>query len=209
MRRRTIAAALALAATLAACSEGGGSVLAVTPSPPAATSGGAGVVSVPSPTRSSPRAAPDGTRFAPLALGEARKISHSSAWTVSLVSRDVGDARTDGRAPADGEKFVSARFTVTVDASALPGQGIDIANDGVDPAASLTFTYVTAAGSPYDSSQGTGCPTDSPFSSLGSLHADGATAVGDVCVAVPADEAAGGVWRVSNSANEAVWFAGS
>lgn len=162
-----------------------------------------------------PSASTTGTREAPLALGEARQISEESAWTVSVDSVNL-DAAEDIRAnsewapePADGEVFVVATVTATVDADSISAQDIDLANEGVDPAASIFVEFVTGSGRGYDGSSGSGCYTDNMLYEQGNVYEDGASATGDFCIAVPADEVEGGLWRLSNLVNDSVWVAAS
>lgn len=166
----------------------------------------------PEPEESAPTA---GTREAPLALGEARKLSSASAWTVSAITSDLDAADAITAAdeyaptPADGETFVLGTFSIAVDGDAIAAQGMDLANDGADPWMSVWFEYVAADGTSFDGTSGTGCYTDDMLHSQGSVYDDGAVVTGDICVAVPTDKVPGGLWRVSNNVNDSVWIASS
>ena len=201
-----IAGAMILALT--ACTSEGGAP-EVTPAPAAAES----AESTPSPT---PEAVTTvGTRQAPLAIGEARRIADDSMWTVSLTSSNL-DAWPAIHAqdeyavpPADGETFVVGTFSVAADATAYAEQGGDMANDGAQPWGSLQFEYVSADGASFSGLTGTMCYTGNQLGAQGPVYEDGAVVTGDVCVAVPSDKVAGGLWRISNSVNDSVWIAAS
>lgn len=157
-------------------------------------------------------AASAGTREAPLALGETRKVADESTWTVGITASNL-DAAAAIRAadefaeePGEGERFVLATLSVTVDAAALEAQGIDI-SEGADPRASLFVSYVAADGTSYDSTAAFCSSANAFITNAGTLYSDGASTSGDVCVVVPADKADGGLWRVSNLNNDAVWIA--
>ncbi|MEE6282911.1 hypothetical protein [Georgenia sp. MJ170] len=156
-----------------------------------------------------------GDREAPLAIGEARKLSNQSAWTVSLESSNLDAAEeilaSDEWAdrPAEGEVFVVGTFTVSVDAEPLDAQGIDLANEGADPWASIFVEFVAADGRGYDGSSGTMCYTQNMLYEQGTLYEDGASVTGDTCIAVPDEQLDGGLWRISNMVNDNVWISAS
>ncbi|RMI12517.1 hypothetical protein [Cellulomonas triticagri] len=207
-----VLAAGVLVLAMSGCSAGSGEP-EVTPAPAVASETAVAPAETPTPTVEP--AVSVGTREAPLAIGEARKVSEASAWTVALNATNLDAAAAiqaadeHAQAPAAGELFVTGSFTVTVDGAKIAEQGADLANDGASPGQSLTVTYVAADGTSYDGSSGTMCYTPSMLYSQGAVFQDGATVIGDQCVAVPADKVAGGLWRVSNLANESVWFATS
>ena len=202
----------ALALALAGCSAEPESP-EVTPAPVAAAEKTPKVDPTPTPTAEPVVSV--GTRQAPLAIGEARKISEASAWTVSLTASNLDAAAAIAAAdeyapkPAEGEVFVTGTFAVTVDAAKIAEQGADLANDGASPAQSVMVTYVAADGTSYDGMSGTSCYTTNMLYSQGAVFQDGAVVTGDQCIAVPADKVAGGLWRVSNLANDSIWFAAS
>jgi hypothetical protein len=153
-----------------------------------------------------------GTREAPLSLGESRALSDDSAWTVRLNASTPDGASVIAAEnefappPVAGEAFLIGNFSVTVDAAALAQQGIDLANEGADPAWHLSFEYVAADGTSFDALSGTLCSTLSSIYSAGTLYADGTTATGDVCISVPEEKLHGGLWRVANIENDNVWI---
>lgn len=214
-RRPTIAIVLAtFALALAACS--GDSDPVVTPAPETVT-----VTEEPAeaptlePTETETEEVPErtGTRDAPLGLGETRKVVEGSAWTVGITASNL-DAlavvlanNEYAEQPAEGERFVVATLQVTVDQAAIEAQGFEM-SDGADPRFSLTVEYVAADGTSYGTGTGgTFCTTANDYLNTGVLYSDGAQSTGDVCVGVPADKIDGGLWRVSNGANDAVWVA--
>lgn len=215
-------APVALALVLAACS--GDSAPEVTPAPETVTET---VTSEPTEEATEeatetpeateePAEAPaaTGTREAPLALGETRKVADGSAWTVGLTASNL-DAAAAIRAadeyaeqPKEGERFVLATLQVTVDQAAIEAQGFAM-SDGADPRGSINVSYVAADGTSYETFGGSYCFSQNDFaSSAGTLYADGASTAGDFCVVVPADKVDGGLWRVSNLQNDAVWISG-
>lgn len=217
MRKQGVGA-VAAAALIGVVLGGCGSTPAspeVTPAPQAATEAAQDVTPTPTPTPTVEPVVSVGTREAPLAIGEARKVSEVSAWTVSLTASNPDAAAAIQAAdpyatgPAEGETFVVGTFSVAVDAAKIAEQGADLANEGASPGQSLTVTYVAADGTSYDATIGTTCYTQTMLYSQGAVFQDGATVTGDECVAVPSDKVPGGLWRVSNMANESVWFAGS
>ncbi len=208
--RRVMVAALAMA-MLGACSDDT-STPDVTRVATVNAESAPPVTPEPAPTTEAAVEVTAGTREAPLAVGEARKVSEVSAWTVALTAGTLDGAGAIraadeyAPAPAEGESFVVGTFSVTVDQAAIAEQGSDLANDGADPGMSLFFSFVAADGTSFDGTSGTSCYTSNMLYSQGAVYADGATVVGDVCVAVPTDKTAGGLWRVSNMVNEAVWI---
>lgn len=166
------------------------------------------------PTEEAPSATV-GDREAPLALGEARKLSDESAWTVSLKESNLDAAESILTAdewaerPADGEVFVVGTFEISVDAAMLEAQGVDLANDGVDPWMNTSIEFVTADGKGHDGRSGTMCFTQDMMYDQGMVYEDGASITGDVCLALPADQVDGGLWRVSNTINDNVWISAS
>lgn len=205
-RRALVPLTIAFALTLGACSASP-STPEVTPAPTAEST----TTSTPTPTPTPTAVAePDGTRDAPLELGQSRKVSDVSAWIVSLTGT-TADGISQGQAAAEGESFVVGTFHIAIDGPALEAQegGDDIANDGLDVRGSLRFEYVSVAGKSYDSTSGTACRTGNDLYQLGAVYSLDATIDGDECIAVPTAEVPGGLWRVSNMANESVWFVGN
>jgi len=212
MRVRLVALVGAAALVLAGCAGGG--TPEVTPSQET-TAAEVEVTDEPSeePAETEEPPAPSvGTREAPLKIGEARKLADVSAWTVMLNSSNpdgaTAIAAVDEYAPrpAEGEAFLIGSFSVTVEAAAIAQQGYDLANEGADPWQSLFFEYVAADGTSYDGASGSMCYTPTMLYNAGTLYQDGATATGDICVALPADKIPGGLWRVANSQNDNLWI---
>lgn len=151
-----------------------------------------------------------GTREAPLALGENRKLANDSAWTVGVLASDldafeaVRSADPYQEAPEDGEVFVLANVSIETDAAALADQGHDI-SDGAEPGYSVLVEFVGNEGRSYDGTSGTWCYTDNLLTEAGVVYDDGVVVTGDVCIAVPEGEVEGGLWRLSNLVNDAVW----
>ena len=211
MNRKIVLVSLS-ALFLAGCS--GAATPEVTPSPNAKTPEVTAEPTTepePEPTETEV-AEPTGTRQAPLAPGEARKLSEESAWTVSLVATDL-DAAPEMLAaneyltpPAEGEAFVVGTFSILVDGESLAAQGLDVTNEGVDPWMSLSIEYVTASGTSYDTTAGSGCYTANMLYDQGTVYEGGVTVTGDECISMPAAEVEGGLWRISNSMNESVWI---
>jgi hypothetical protein len=203
MRTRfvTVAGIATMALALAGCAGESGPEVTPSQSAPAE----------PSPTPE-PTAPTTGTREAPLKVGESRKLSDESAWTVQLNASNPDGAAVIAAEneyappPVAGEAFLIGNFSVTVDAAALASQGIDLANEGADPAINLIFEYVAADGTSFDGTSGSMCYTNGSIYNAGTLYADGTTATGDVCIAVPAEKVPGGLWRIANAQNDNVWI---
>jgi hypothetical protein len=207
MRNRLMAVVGIATAALALTGCAGHNSPEVTPS----QSAPAQAAPAPSPTPE-PTVPTSGTRQAPLKIGESRKLSDESAWTVQLNASNPDGAAVIAAEneyappPAAGEAFLIGNFSVTVDAAALASQGIDLANEGADPAINLIFEYVAADGTSFDGISGTMCFTNGALHTAGTLYADGTTATGDVCLAVPAEKVPGGLWRVANVQNDNLWI---
>lgn len=208
MARRTRVTALALAGalalasalTLAACSR------SANEAPVVNARGGATASATPAPQVA-------GTRDDPLHPGQSHLLVTGSAWTVALLDADLDavvatpQAIPANRRPTAGETFVVGTFRLTISAPAVTAQGGDLATEGASAWQSLHYAYVGADGTAYDGTAGTPCATAAPLLLADPLWADGATATGDVCVAVPSAQVAGGWWRVSNGAGDALYFA--
>ncbi len=215
MNNRTVAAlALAVLLALGACSSDAEGVPVVTPSPSASQSASPTTDESAAPAEEPAAEAPTtGTREAPLAIGETRKFSEGSMWTIGLVASNL-DAASAIRAedeyapqPAEGERFVVATLQVTADAAAGAAQGLDITSEGADPRSNVSVVFVAADGTSYETAGGSFCYTANDFNSVaGAVYQDGATVKGDFCIAVPAEKVDGGVWRVANYVNESIWI---
>ncbi|MBU4337149.1 MAG: hypothetical protein KJ548_11300 [Actinobacteria bacterium] len=204
--RRTIALSLlglmALALGLAGCSGGSTDDAVVN------ALAGTAVVATPAPTVA-------GTTSDPLHPGQSHILVEGSAWTVALLATNLDSAVPTetavpaDRRPAEDETFVVATFSLTISAAAVTAQGGDLASEGTSAWQSLTYSYVAADGTEYSGSSGTPCATATPLVMAEPLWADGDTATGDVCVAVPSDQVAGGQWRVVNGQDAGLSFATS
>ena len=128
-----------------------------------------------------------GTRDAPLAIGVTAPVHE---WTVSMGAANLdawGEISTvapEGAAPADGFVFVMAPSTVVY--------------NGEDRLSlfDLNWVFVSGAGRTFDDTCSYAYLPDE-LDRLQELYT-GATATGNVCVTVPREEVAGGVWRVSS-----------
>lgn len=214
MKIRPLLIGAAAAALLAGCSVGSGTP-EVTPSQESPAEVAETETPTEEPTIEEPEAPTTGTREAPLKPGESRKLSDESAWTLSLNSSNLDAAAAIMAAdefaqpPAEGEVFIVGNFSVGVDGEALAAQGVDLANDGADVWSSVGFTYVAADGTSYDGTTGTMCYTNNMIYNQGTVYQGGVTVSGDVCMAVPADKVAGGLWRAANMQNDNVWMSPS
>jgi len=212
MRVRLVALVGVVALVLAGCAGGG--TPEVTPSQETTTTAEAEAPEEPSeePAETEEPAPSVGTREMPMKVGEARKLADVSAWTIMLNGSNpdgaTAIAAVDEYAPrpAEGEAFLIGNFSVTVEAAAIAQQGFDLANEGADPWQSLFFEYVAADGTSYNGASGSMCYTPTMLHSAGTLYQDGATATGDVCIALPTDKIPGGLWRVSNQQNDNLWI---
>ena len=133
----------------------------------------------------------NGTRDAPLAPNETAEIFN---WTVSMgaanldawaeISTGLDEYSLEYDAPAAGSVYVMAPVTLTYN-------GPD-REDLYD----LDWVYVGSNGTTYDDN----CNYATLPNELdtGQELYTGGTAAGNICVTVPADQTAGGVWRVTS-----------
>lgn len=73
---------------------------------------------------------------------------------------------------------------------------------------SVYLEFVGSDGRGYDEA-GTMWFTDDPLSSVGAIYEDEVTVTGDIFLAVPEAAVDGGLWRISNTENDAVWVEAS
>ena len=132
-----------------------------------------------------PPVADNGTRAAPLAPGA---VATFSTWTVSMGATnqdawgEISTVADEYYAPEPGSAYVMVPATVTF-------TGDDRSN-----VYDLEWVFVSAAGTTFDDNCNyTALPNKLDLSQ--ELYTD-ATASGNLCVTVPADQVAGGVWRV-------------
>ncbi len=206
---RDIALAVGAVALLVGCASSNAPEVTPAPSPSASAS----VSEAPSPSPSPEPTADPGSRDAPLALGETRLVAANSAFTVGVTASNLDAAAVIAAAdsyaprPAEGETFVLATVTASVSQAALAEQGLDLASEGARPGISLTVEYVSATGVSYTPFSGANyCYTTNDFVSTNAVYNDGQAVTGDVCVVVPTADVPGGLWRISNSENSAVWI---
>ena len=196
--RGASAVLLASALILTGCT--GTPALEVTTNAPAA---GATPSSSSSPTPSAVVEAERGSRTNPLAVGESRKISEQSMWTVGA------DATI-----ANGS-FIVLPIRLGMDWEATRQQyrdagedPADLENKGADPATSLFVTFVTAGGKTYREWTYVDSELPEPLLwQVGALYPPAESATAFYPVTVPAEDVPGGVWRVENSAGEAIFLA--
>lgn len=157
----------------------------------------------PTPTLPAVAEAERGTRTNPLAVGESRKISEQSMWTVGAD------------ATISNGSFITLPIRLSMDWEATRQQYRDagedpaeLENKGADPSTSLFITFVTAGGKTYR--EWTYVDTELPEPLLwqvGALYPPAESATAFYPVTVPAEDVPGGVWRVENSAGEAIFLA--
>lgn len=161
--------------------------------------------------------ATEGSREAPLALGETRALAEGSAWIVGITAADY-DAFAALRAadeyieaPPEGMRYVAGTVSIEIVEDNLASQGVDITNDGVEPWFSINIEYVGNDGKSYDefASGDAYCYTSNELSSQGPIYDPSVVTTGDVCMVVPEAALAGGTWRISNQVNDAVWIEGA
>lgn len=83
----------------------------------------------------------------------------------------------------------------------------DVDNDGIDPYGSLTVSFVTAKGRSYDTMDNYDVTIKNDFYDVGTVYPPTEKVSANVAISVPADEVAGGVWRVENYRGEPVFIA--
>lgn len=157
-----------------------------------------------------------GDRDNPLALGETRLVSSSSAFEVGVTASNLDAAQSILAAdpyaapPAEGQSFVVATVAITVHGDAAEAQGIDLESEGVAAGFAVSVEYVSASGVAYGEYGNAGtCYTQNMLISAPSVFADGQSISGDACIVMPSEDVAGGLWRISNSMNDGVWISSS
>lgn len=155
-------------------------------------------VKVPTATATAPVEA-DGTRTNPLGVGESRKVAVGSMWTVAAEAATVV-----------GDGYVVLPLRLEIDWDAAVANGIDPDSAGVDPWQSLSFNYVTAAGRSYNTNDGFEArpPVPPELYEVGAVYPPTDSLSANVAITVPSDQVAGGVWRVSNVNDDAVFIGG-
>lgn len=204
--RRTARAAIAAAIVILAAAGCSDSTPPVnTPSPlPVETA-------TPTPTPT-PTQATVGSRENPLAIGESRQLTDASGWIVG-ITESIPDAlplvladNEYSDPPPAGHRFIAATVAITINAENMAAQDVDIANDGLDIYSSLEFEFVAADGTSYGEFGPVGtCYTGNDLIDLGTVYSAEAPISGRVCMVVPEEKIDGGLWRIANFRNEAVW----
>lgn len=146
-----------------------------------------------------------GSRSKPLAVGEQRRLSEDSAFTVGMPAK-----------PEATDQYVSIPVRVEVDWAAIEAQGLDGSNEGIDPfLGSLFFEMVLPDGTTVD--QGELSADFDAWDAWYQKHEkDDATSVGSIFppkdvteghVPFPATDLEGATLRVSNMENSSVFIA--
>ena len=193
MRRVLAVAPLVLAiALLGGCA--GTATPAVTTAPPVTTE----------PAQATPtvEAAPEaerGTRDNPLAIGEYRKLSNESMWTVGAEAATV---------VSDGYVVLPLRLGVDWEAARVQAeaQGASI-DSGIDPWQALVTEYVTAEGRSYATMDTYDVDIPNELYAVVNIYSPVDVISANVAVSVPVEEATGGVWVVRNSSGASVFIA--
>ncbi|HKP07763.1 MAG TPA: hypothetical protein VJU58_10975 [Microbacterium sp.] len=157
----------------------------------------------PTPTPTTAPAAETGTRGNPLPVGQMRKISDESMWTVGAEAPTV----------VDGD-VLRLPLYLQMDWAACEQQVVAQSGDatcadaGVNPYFVLLLEYVTAAGKSYNTLDFVeDFDWDSELSNGGTVYPPLAELHKYWSVSVPAAEQAGGIWKVANSVGDSVYLA--
>ena len=191
-RKFTITSLTVAMAILSGCSAPTPTPTVTTEAPPSATA-----PSTPSPTPE-PQAE-RGTRDNPLAIGEYRKLSNESMWTVGAESATV---------VSDGYVVLPLRLGVDWEAARVQAeaQGASI-DSGIDPWQALVTEYVTAEGRSYATMDTYDIDIPNELYTVGNIYSPVDAISANVAVSVPVEEATGGVWVVRNSSGASVFIA--
>lgn len=137
-----------------------------------------------------------GTREAPLAVGEQRKLSPDSMWSLGAEGPSVV-----------GAGYIVLPLHIGVDWAAATAQGV-AAGDGVEPWGSLQIEYVTTGGRSYNTAD-TYVELANQLYEVGTIYEPLSEVSTNYVVTLPDAEIAGGVWKVSNSRGDNVFIAAS
>jgi hypothetical protein len=155
----------------------------------------------PTPTAEPAPEAEAGTRANPLAVGEFRKLTTESMWTVGAEgATEVHDA------------YVVLPLRIAFDWASYAqqiadaGQGGSV-DDGIDPWGSLMIEYVTAGGRSYNTMDNYNVTIPNQFYDVGTVYPPAEQVSVNVPVSVPNEEIPGGTWVVKNYNNDAVFIA--
>lgn len=189
---------------LTSCTPDTGDALPVTTaSPETEEPSPVATVATPEPTPSEEEPAPEaepGSRENPLAAGEMRRLSEDSMWIVGARATEVHD------------DYLVLPIILEPDWKAFEDQVENYGADpdaGVSPVASLDITFVAASGQSYRDYDyqdfNSGVPSDEWFST-NDIFPPAEKVEAQYFVNVPSDDQ-DGVWRIANSAGDAVFIA--
>ncbi|WP_288967646.1 hypothetical protein [uncultured Microbacterium sp.] len=183
MKRIGAVATLGLVLLLAACSNSSAPpVETITPSADS------------SPETTPTPEAERGSRENPLSIGEQRKLTEDSMWSVGA------DA-----ASQVGAGYIALPIHITFDWDAAAAQGAKI-EEGVDPSMALWIEYVTSSGRSYDIDE-TYIELPNQLYQVGTVYPPLTDLSANYVVTLPDAEIAGGVWKVANSNGDSVFIA--
>jgi hypothetical protein len=193
--RGTAGATLAictLVIALTGCTGTSAPELAVTTAPAVGTPS-----ATPTPTVEAER----GTRQNPLAVGESRKISEESMWTVGASApTEIHDG------------YVVLPLTLGLDwaagvaqAEAL-GQPWSPEDEGVDAYGSLRVEFVSAGGRSFTTMDNYEVTIPNSFYQVGTVYPPADQITANHAISVPADEIEGGLWVLRNGAGDSVFI---
>ena len=140
-----------------------------------------------------PEAEP-GTRDNPLAIGEQRKLSDGSMWSIGAEA-----------ATQTGAGYVVLPLHIGLDWDAARAQGL-AEGDGVDPWTALFIEYVSTGGRSYDTWE-TYVDVPNQIHEVGTIYPPLAEVSTNYVVTLPDADIAGGVWKVSNSNGDSLFIA--
>lgn len=188
-----VALTLALAIVLTSCTSS--PALDVSTAPAAVTG-----TTTPPPAREPTAEAERGARASPLGIGDTRKLSADSMWTVGATgATQVNDG------------FVILPLSVGFDWNTArangAAEGVNPDDVGIDPWQALLVEYVTAGGRSYSSMDDDTVNIGDLLSNVGAVFPPTDTIRANVAVSVPNEEMSGGMWVVRNSSGATVFLA--
>ncbi|MCR2826708.1 hypothetical protein [Microbacterium sp. zg.Y909] len=191
MKKIQSAAVLAAIVILSGCS--GEPALEVSAAPPSVE---VSQTPTPAPTPDAER----GTRGNPLAVGESRKLSVDSMWSLGAAGpTEIHDG------------YLVLPMTIALDWDAgekqAQAEGLSLRETGVDPWASLFVEYVSAGGRSFATMDDYSVDIPDDMYNIGTLYPPVESVGARVAVSVPADQVPGGVWVVKNAQGSAVFIA--
>lgn len=187
-RVAVIAALLLGVGLLSGC--GGATSPAVTTDPPRAST-----TPSPEPTSEAER----GTRENPLAVGEYRKITDDSVWTVGAEGPTVTN---------DGYVLLPLRLEIDWDLAEQKAEASgDSIERGTDPWQVLRVEFVTSDGRSYRTMDDHEVEVPNSITSVGTVYPPAGPISANVAISVPNEQVDGGTWVVRNSADDVVFIA--